>query len=86
MDKPDRPAHLAVIAALLLFGTAAQAKEAIVGGKPITIKEAPWQLLLLAEHGNGSTGNCAASWIGGKWVVTAGHCIEDPNLVETFAS
>ena len=39
----------------------------IVGGKSISITEAPWQLHM---------GGCGASWVGGKWVVTAAHCLD----------
>lgn len=77
MARHTRPIRSFVGAAALFLGAAVQAKEAIVGGKPITIREAPWQLLLLTESGDGSIGNCAASWLGGKWVLTAAHCVED---------
>jgi secreted trypsin-like serine protease len=40
----------------------------IVGGEPIAIAEAPWQVLL-------DGGNCGGSWIGKNWVVTAVHCV-----------
>jgi secreted trypsin-like serine protease len=53
------------------------AKSAIVGGKSISIKDAPWQLLLEVDEGNGATALCGAVWIGERWVITAAHCVED---------
>lgn len=77
MASNPRSLRMLLGAAVGMIGAAVQAKEAIVGGKPISIREAPWQLLLLTESGDGSIGNCAASWLGGKWVLTAAHCVED---------
>ena len=62
--------------AVVLIGAAIQSKEAIVGGAAITIDEAPWQLLMLSNEPGGGTGNCGASWIGERWVITAAHCVE----------
>lgn len=51
------------------------ADASIVGGKSITIREAPWQLLFLVNGGAG--GMCGAVWIGQRWVLTAAHCVEE---------
>lgn len=64
-------------AAVLAVWLAASPEKAaaIAGGAPIGIAEAPWQLLLEVAR-NGGTAYCGASWIGGRWAVTAAHCLE----------
>lgn len=76
LKKSLRTKGVLLAGAVALTGAAIQAKEAIVGGRDITIEEAPWQLLMLSEEEGGGTGNCGASWIGGRWVITAAHCVE----------
>ncbi|GEM_PF-5378951 len=63
------------------------AKTAIVGGKSISIKEAPWQLLFETDEGDGVTGHCGATWIGERWILTAAHCVENtvPSQVSVYA-
>lgn len=46
-----------------------------MGGRSITIQQAPWQLLFLVDGGAG--GMCGAVWIGQRWVLTAAHCVEE---------
>ena len=58
-----------------LAGTA-QAKPNIVGGRSISITEAPYQLMFETHEGN-ATGLCGAVWIGARWVLTAAHCVEN---------
>lgn len=68
---------IAVVA--LGLAAPAAAKSAIVGGKSVSIKEAPWQLLLRAGGGV-----CGAAWVGGRWVVTAAHCVEGASATSTY--
>jgi secreted trypsin-like serine protease len=63
-----------LVLAILLLGGNAQAKAAIVGGGPIDIKEAPWQVLLQFHLSENRISTCGATWIGGRWLVTAAHC------------
>lgn len=76
LKKSLRTNRFLLAGAIALSGAAVHAKEAIVGGSDITIEEAPWQLLMLSNEEGGGTGNCGASWIGERWVITAAHCVE----------
>ncbi|XP_053692369.1 trypsin-1-like [Sabethes cyaneus] len=48
-------------------------RNLIIGGKQISISEAPYQAALLVNGGF----FCGGSIIGSKWILTAGHCISD---------
>ncbi|MFM8856082.1 MAG: trypsin-like serine protease [Actinomycetota bacterium] len=59
---------------------------AIVGGSPISITAAPWQVLLvdfdpgfwLGQIGQDYWPFCGGSIINHLWIVTAAHCVDDP--------
>lgn len=53
----------------------------IVGGVPVPITEAPWQVAVV---GNGST-LCGGSLIASNWVLTAAHCIGTATSITVYA-
>lgn len=73
----------ALIAAMGLGAPAQGSVPRIVGGAPIAISAAPWQVSLAMS---GST-LCSASIIGNSWLVTAAHCVVGaaPSEISAFA-
>ena len=59
------------LSAFLPLRAEIEGAPSIVGGKAISITEAPWQLLF---EPTGSM--CGAVWIGGRWALSAAHCVE----------
>jgi hypothetical protein len=59
----------------------------IVGGSPIAITSAPWQVLLVdfdpgfwpGQIGQDYFAFCGGSIINQLWIVTAAHCVDNPN-------
>jgi hypothetical protein len=58
------------------------ARSAILGGSPASIAEAPWQVLVSSETPSGKEFVCGGSLIDLVHVVTAGHCVIDPDTGE----
>jgi uncharacterized repeat protein (TIGR01451 family) len=51
------------------------AKPAIVGGTPISVAQAPWQVFLYSTLPGGRTYACGGSILDASRIVTAGHCV-----------
>ena len=60
----------------------------IVGGDPISITAAPWQVALLFANASSAADDgfldqfCGGSLISNQWIVTAAHCMVDEDSVE----
>jgi Trypsin len=61
-----------------------RAHAAIVGGSPISIAAAPWQVVLLAPVSAKESLVCGGSILNEFEVLTAGHCVIDPATKEEF--
>ena len=59
---------LRIVGTCLMAGLSAPAfaEQMVVGGKAVSIDEAPWTVKL--------SFGCTGSWIGGRWGLTAKHC------------
>ena len=64
-------------AILLTLASLTQTRAQVVGGQPIDISEAPWQVELVVEA-NGKSEICGGSLIAPRWVLTAAHCFSSP--------
>lgn len=60
----------------ILIGKSWIQKGRIVGGSAITIKQAPFQALILSLSGNQIRGICGGSIIKKDYVLTAAHCTQ----------
>ncbi len=58
------------------------ARRQIVGGRPSTITENPWQVSLQDDSGNHF---CGGSVIDASWVLTAQHCVNEEGVLVTPA-
>lgn len=56
----------------------------IINGKPVPPKKYPWMVNLLMELKDGSGSACTGSIINDRFVLTAGHCVEDAKRVQVF--
>lgn len=59
----------------------AQPRVEVVGGEKVDISEMPWNVYLestLSTSNSSMLGSaCTGSYLGGKWVITAAHCVSD---------
>ena len=65
------------ITGVAVFLPGLPAAASIFGGKTISVSETPWQLLF--EYAQDKKG-CGAVWLGGRWAVTAFHCLANADL------
>jgi secreted trypsin-like serine protease len=57
---------------LACLASVSLANEKVVGGKPTTIKDHPWQISL---RSSGGSHICGGSFIKPNWIITAAHCV-----------
>ncbi|MEA2293045.1 MAG: hypothetical protein QOE86_684 [Solirubrobacteraceae bacterium] len=73
----------AIMAAALVGAAPAAAQPRIVGGQPATHAYPFAAFVELHYPGSSSVGYCGGSLIAARYVVTAGHCLEDsPNRID----
>lgn len=67
---------LAVVLAVSTLGSllvsSASQTQAVVGGAPTTIEQAPWQALVIVDPENRL---CGGSILDSQWIVTVAHCV-----------
>lgn len=66
---------------LVALGIPSEARAQIVGGRPIDIRDAPWQVELVIES-DGRREICGGSLIAPRWVLTAAHCFVGTNGID----
>lgn len=54
-----------------------QQAPSIVGGSPIAVAQAPWQVFVVSDFGGGRSYACGGSILDATHVLTAGHCFYD---------
>lgn len=75
-----RLAPLVLVFTISRFAGHAQ-NEFIVGGVEIEINEAPWTVSIkIVNAADNDHAMCTGVYIGDKWVMTAGHCVDSQNL------
>ncbi len=57
--------------------------EKIVGGEDVDILDFPWQISLQLQPIYGGAHFCGGTIIEDEWIVTASHCVDDPNMTES---
>lgn len=65
-----------------VFG--AKSADRIVGGFPLNITQAPWQVSL--QQDSGTYQFCGGSIIGNQWILTAAHCLSRPMQIRVGAT
>ena len=61
-----------------------RAHAAIVGGGPVKTEQAPWQVLVLGRISNTEVLICGGAILNATEVLTAGHCVFNPNTEAPF--
>jgi trypsin len=61
--------------------------QRVVGGKPVTLKENPWQIAIVSARvpTNTIAQFCGGSIIAPRWVATAAHCVDSGTRPEQIA-
>lgn len=82
MGTPRATVTLTALALSALAVLTPSPANAVVGGKPIDITQAPWQVRI--ESGNLT---CGGTIIDPEWVITAAHCVNasTPETLNVFA-
>ncbi|CAG0894355.1 unnamed protein product [Darwinula stevensoni] len=63
------------------LGLSRQEGGLIINGAPATITEAPFMAYIEASYPDGNGTACSASIISETWILTAAHCVRDPNNI-----
>lgn len=68
------------------YALSPDARAAIVGGSPISIAQAPWQVVVIAVLSETEALLCGGSILNETEVLTAGHCVYYPGSTERIAA
>ena len=56
----------------------------IVGGTPVMSDKYPWFVALSIENHSGESFMCGASLVEGDYIISAAHCMADPNSIKSI--
>jgi hypothetical protein len=68
---------IALLLALLVSLLPPRTAFSVAGGKPVSIRIAPWTALIKIRYSTGEIDNCTGTILDQSHVVTAGHCLYD---------